>query len=266
MKANNHKLLNKVIAIIIIVVLVIIAIPILYFYIWFKVGINNLKKQHNKNIEIELQNRDDNIKIFNEYIKNRYGTIIDTFEITIKSAVVNTNTLFVIKTPFMDQSFGISVDTKKKRIDGDTFYEVLSKDMKFQHMYSEWVKRQIGCEDENVELGFYGQQSNPKLIILFNQISNLNNNYEEIFKNTYNFYLNTISIKHLRDLNEQNSYDIAIMETSEYVNRIKKMIGTPPFKFSYGIRLSNNEFLKEDVNIFYRCNYKDNSKLERSKW
>ena len=173
---------------------------------------------------------------------------------------------YEIRAPFMEKPFEVWIDNRTHEIFGNNFYEVLSTDAKFQHLYSEWVKRQIGCEDENVELGFYGQQSNPKLIILFNQISNLNNNYEEIFKNTYNFYLNTISIKHLRDLNEQNSYDIALMETSEYVNRIKKMIGTPPFKFSYGIRLSNNEFLKEDVNIFYRCNYKDNSKLERSKW
>ena len=137
---------------------------------------------------------------------------------------------------------------------------------KFQYLYSEWVKKQVGIEDENVELKFYGQQSEPKLIIRFDLINNLDNNYEEIFKNTHNFYLSEIRIKHLNELNEQNGYETAQKYQIYYFEKIKELLGTPPFKFSYQIGLSNNEFSKKDFNIYYRCNYGDDNELKRLNW
>ena len=56
----------------------------------------------------------------------------------------------------MDKSFEIWIDKRNNRIFGSDFYEVLATDPKFQHMYSNWVKKQVGIEDENVELEFKG--------------------------------------------------------------------------------------------------------------
>ena len=151
---NTHIILKRIITIISIVLLLGALIVFLYFYLWFKAGIKELKKQHNKNIEIELQNRENNLKIFNDYIENTYGIISKNFQIEVKSAVVSTDTNFIIKVEFMEKPFKVIVDTDNKVIYKDTFYEVLSTDEKFQHLYSDWVKKQIGINDPNVEFKF----------------------------------------------------------------------------------------------------------------
>jgi hypothetical protein len=60
------------------------------------------------------------------------------------------STNIVFKTSFMDRKF--SVTMKDGIITRDNFYEVLLYDKKFQHLYSEWVKKQVGIDDENIDI------------------------------------------------------------------------------------------------------------------
>ena len=187
MNNSRYKTWEKVFAAVIIIILIVVALVFLYFYLWFKLRINELKKWHNKNIEIELQNREENTLVFNEYIKNVYGIVAETFEVEIKSSgFIDTN--FSIKTNFMDNPFLISVDTNDKTVGYDGFCEKLSTDPKFSHLYSEWVKKQVGIEDENVEFKLdYGE-------IDFSNIKTLNETYDELFENCH-YTLRSINIK-----------------------------------------------------------------------
>ena len=97
------------------------------------------------------------------------------------------------------------------------FYEVLSRDSKFQHLYSEWVKKQVGIEDENVEFGFTGNFDKP--YIEFDKITSLSDDYREVFENTHNLYFNKIVLTNI-SLNENNISNQCSEFVDKYYNRV----------------------------------------------
>lgn len=262
MNNSRYKTWEKVFAVVIITILIIVAVVFLYYYLWFKIEVNKLKNSHKTNMEIELQNRDDNTKIFNEYIKNAYGIVSDAFEIEIKPAVVNYNTIFVIKSEFMDKTFGISVDTDKKVV-SDNFYEVLSTDSKFQHLYSEWIKKQIGIDDDNVEFQFAGNFDNP--YIEFDKITSLSEDYREIFENTHNLYAWLCEVRNINYLTYENKYEIAEQVRDNYLLKAMKITGIPKDErdfFGGHIDLSNGNFdLDKNIKYTYVFDARNSSEL-----
>ena len=244
MNNNIEQIIGKIITRIVIVIIFVIALVLIYFYLWFKVGINNLKNQHKENIEQELQHREENTLIFNEYLKNTYGIVSESFEIDVKSDVVSNDTDFDIKTGFMDKSFRVIVDTDNKRIYKDNFYEVLSRDNKFQHLYSVWVKKQVGIEDEDVELTFSEAMKGARLIgdklyIDFSAITSINNIEEQICKNTHNLYVTNVRIS--------NFYSSNVNEVLERVKLYEQLI--KPYVFKEG-----------DNKLWFGVNLKDSLK------
>ena len=173
-------------------------------------------------------------------------------------------TYIELKPRFMQEKF--SIEMRDGRIVSDNFYEILSTDQKFQHLYSEWVKKQVGIEDSDMELKFYGQQSNPKLEISFDSIEYLSDDYREVFENVKYLYCNGINVNNIYDLTEENSYNIAKELLDKYFDKIVELIGKPPFIFSIRIGLSNNEFSDSDLNIYYRYDYSGEKELEKKEW
>ena len=254
---NTHIILKRIITIILIVLLLGALIVFLYFYLWFKIGIKNLEKQHDKNIEIELQNRDDNLKIFNEYIKDTYGIVSETFEVEVKSDIVSTDTDFDIKAPFIEKSFRIIVDTDNKIIYKDNFYEVLANDPKFNHLYSDWVKKQIGCEDPNVEMKFHGSTINDPISVNFNQIKFVNNTYDEIFSNIKGYYCIGIKKKNIKNLGTIDTKNIANEMRTKYLIKAIEIIGIPTYEMDAWIELYNNDFLDVSECTYYTYDIKN---------
>ena len=245
MNNNIEQIIGKIITRIVIVIIFVIALVLIYFYLWFKVGINNLKNQHKENIEQELQHREENTLIFNEYLKNTYGIVSESFEIDVKSDVVSNDTDFDIKTGFMDKSFRVIVDTDNKRIYKDNFYEVLSRDNKFQHLYSEWVKKQVGIDDEDVEFGFTGNFDKP--YIDFDKITSLSDDYREVFENIHNLYAKYCSVKNMQGINVNNKFQIASNIRIDYLSKAMVITSVPQNRkdsFTGRIELSSGNFNK----------------------
>lgn len=109
---------------------------------------------------------------------------------------------YEIRAPFMERLFEVWIDNRTHEIFGDNFYEVLSHDTKFQHLYSEWVKKQVGIEDEDVELKFAGNFDKP--YIEFDKITSLSDDYREVFENMHNYKLQYVYIKQYKDLDLDN--------------------------------------------------------------
>lgn len=128
--------------------------------------------------------------------------------------------------PFMDKTFEIWIDKRNYTIFGTDFYEVLLYDKKFQHLYSEWVKNQVGIEDENVELEFKGALKGARWVgdepyIDFSKITSLDNLIEDICKNTHNLYLYSIDKKISNRETKDDWLQTSKMLRDEYVDKIK---------------------------------------------
>ena len=159
-------------------------------------------------------------KILNEYIDKRYGNSLSKKIRIIK----NDGWRYEVKCDdIMDETFYISYF---KGLDGcsDNFDKVISKDKKFQHLYSEWVKTQVGIEDENVELGFAGNFDEP--YIDFDKITTLSEDYREVFENTHNLFLDTINIKNITEVND-NYIDIFYNVKNNYYYKVVDLLGSP---------------------------------------
>lgn len=120
------------------------------------------------------------------------------------------STNIVFKTSFMDGKFSVTMNDGI--ITRDNFYEVLLYDKKFQHLYSEWLKKQIGLKDENV--GFeleYGE-------IDFSKIKTLNDTFDEVFENC-DYTLRSINIK---NINEKDKYKIFNEYREKYYEKLDK--------------------------------------------
>ena len=143
--------------------------------------------------------------------------------------------------PFMDKTFEIWIDKRNYTIFGTDFYEVLIYDKKFHHLYSEWVKKQVGIDDENVEFGFAGNFDDP--YIDFDKITTLSEDYREVFENTHNLYCNKCYINNLFELNEENAKVIADELRNKYLFNASKITGMPQEKKISGhIYMSTNAF------------------------
>ena len=213
-----------------------------------------------------------NDSVFNGYIKSKYGILSDKL---IVEFIGNRSEAdihgvhgwyyhdwvraYSIIAPFMSKPFEVWIDNRTHKVFGDNFYEVLSTDEKFQHLYSEWVKKQIGCEDENVELKFANYNTNEKLNIDFVNIKNISTNYDEIFKNLYNYYLIEIHRKNIKDLSNINYKQYADEINNKYFKKIENITGKS--KIEHYVELYNNNVNLLDIN-YHTFGKTDYSKID----
>lgn len=174
--------------------------------------------------------------VFNEYINNQYGLTFNKFRIKylgvgLSSAILSSEKkdnfcmIYDIYPPFMQKEFRVTIGYDTLKILTDNFYEVLSTDPKFQHLYSEWVKKQVGIEDEGVELGFTGNFDKP--YIDFDKITSLSKDYREVFENTHNLYAWMCEVKNIKELNENNVLVYAQTIRENYLLKAISKTGMP---------------------------------------
>ena len=232
----------------IIFILLLFSSPYLFIELWniqsgrstiFELTINDIKDDIDSAI-----NKDKYNKILNEYIKNKFGDSLSEKLRIIK----NDGWRYVVKfDDIMDETFYIAYNTGKYSC-SDNFEQVISNDKKFQHLYSEWVKNQVGIEDENVELEFKGALKGARWVgdepyIDFSKITSLDDLEKQICKNTHNLYVSNIRI------NNFNSAEIN--DVLKVVKKYEKLI--KPYVFSngdnilwFGVRLKDSVNNKED--------------------
>ncbi len=210
----------------IIFILLLFSSPYLFIELWniqsgrstiFELTINDIKDDIDSAI-----NKDKYNKILNEYIKNKFGDSLSEKLRIIK----NDGWRYVVKfDDIMDETFYIAYNTGKYSC-SDNFEQVISNDKKFQHLYSEWVKNQVGIEDENVELEFKGALKGARWVgdepyIDFSKITSLDNLIEDICKNTHNLYLYSIDKKISNRETKDDWLQTSKMLRDEYVDKIK---------------------------------------------
>lgn len=201
----------------------------------------------------------------NAYLNNEYHLLCDEMKIKYIGNNAHANirgvhgdrhrwwiSAYEIGIPFMSKTFEIWIDKRSNSLYGSNFYEVLSTDFKFQHLYSEWIKKQIGIEDENVEFQFAGNFDNP--YIEFDKITSLSEDYREIFENTHNLYCNRCYVSNIDNLNAMTANEIANEIREKYLFGAVKITGIPVNKkISGNIHLSNGIFdKKNDQNYKFR--------------
>ena len=142
-------------------------------------------------------------KYLKEYVEVRFGNVIEE-KLKISDGRWSDFNVHAYSAHFDDiMEDGFTIYIYKDTGGGsDSFSQVLSKDQKFQHLYSEWVKKQVGIEDENVEFEFTGTFDTP--YIEFDKITTLSEDYSEVFENTHNFKLMYMNIKQYKDFNIKN--------------------------------------------------------------
>ena len=209
-------------------------------------------KSEELNREVQL-----NQMAFDNYISKVYGIVKDELVVNKRGSLTDTRMRgyhgdlgyswireYEIRAPFMEKSFEVWVDNRTHKIFGDTFSTVLSTDVKFQHLYSEWVKKEVGIEDENVELGFAGNFDTP--YIEFNKITSLSDDYREVFENTHNLYCWLCEVSNIKDLTDNNKYEIAKSIREKYLLKaINKCKMPSDKKFGGRIYLSSSENARE---------------------
>ena len=215
--------------------------------------------------------KNDNRKAFDEYIKSNYGIVSETFE--LKN---HYNRFWHISAPFIEKEF--SIQLVKGKVLSDNFYKVLATDPKFQHMYSNWVKKQVGIEDENVELEFKGALKSSawvgeKPYIDFNKITSLDNLTEDICKNTHNLYLKTAVIDNFSSSNP----DEVLTLVKSYEHLLKPYVFTNGDNVLwFGVKLNDlvndkNDPFNYDILFDYNTNekkyfiYYENRPIENNK-
>lgn len=178
------------------------------------------------------------------------------FKLGIEDFVKPLPAHMTLKAPFMDNKFSITM--RGGEIVEDNFYEVLSRDNKFQHMYSEWVKKQVGIEDENVGLKFSRARCGAQAIgndisIDFKNITSLANLNNEICENTHNYYIcsNTYGDPGVEII--VNSID-SIEQLLKYADSIEKKIESRVFMHKHNTSREINQLF---IDIFN----KDGEKL-----
>lgn len=177
----------------------------------------------------------------------------------------------VFKTSFMDGKFSVTMNDGI--ITRDNFYEVLIKDDKFQHLYSEWVKKQVGIEDENVELYFNRAMCGSRVIgdniyIDFDKITDLNNLEEQLCENTHNIYIRSNHHEQGVDVKIYNINDVK--EVLNYADLIEKKIRSRIFiDTNHSMPFESNHLFicfltqngENDLDIKY--DYDSNTKMYR---
>ena len=216
--------------------------------------------------------------VFDNYRQTEFGIVGNEFKIEYKGRFVWSSikgvhgdrwrwwvSAYEVSVPFMDKPFEVWVDKRNYQIFGDNFYEVLSRDNKFQHLYSEWVKKQVGIDDEDVEFGFTGNFDKP--YIDFDKITSLSDDYREVFENIHNLYAKYCSVKNMQGINVNNKFQIASNIRIDYLSKAMVITSVPQNRkdsFTGRIELSSGNFNKSnDVNYEFRYDARiENSPLE----
>ncbi len=181
-------------------------VPYIFIEMWNvqsggKPFIERVVDKTRENID-NLINRNKYNEIIDEYIEESFGVVSKKFAIVEKGAVY-----YIIKfDEIMDKNFTVYYN-KEKKICGSNFYEILSTDPKFQHLYSEWVKKQVGIEDGDVELKIGFSKDN----INFNGIISLSEDCHEIFENINRYEVMDAYIKNVIETDESS-----LKEKAEY--------------------------------------------------
>ena len=178
----------------------------------------------------------DNNEAYDKYIESKYGIISKTFEMH------NDGRFYYTSTPFLKNEFVIQLTRGK--VVSDRFYDILLTDSKFQHLYSEWVKKQVEIDDENVELYFNRASCGSRNIgdnvyIDFDKITALDNLEEDICKNTHNLYIRSNHYEQGVDVKINNIDNIK--EVLNYADLIEKKIKPRVF-------IDTNHFMPSENN------------------
>ena len=206
-------------------------------------------------------NKNKNSKALNEYLKENYGDVIyNVVEIKEKHRY-GSEMVYNIKMPFMDNMFFVFINNGE--ITQVNFYDKVFYDPKFQYLYSEWVKKQVGIYDENVEFKFAGNFDNP--YIEFDKITSLSEDYREIFENTHNLYAWLCEVRNINYLTDENKYEIAEQVRDNYLLKAMKITGISKDErefFGGHIDLSNGNFdLDKNINFTYVFDARNSSEL-----
>ena len=203
-----------------------------------------------------------NEEILNEYIKNAYKEVSYKLEIEYVGNAATANIMgyhgdywypwvraYKIKCPFMEKSFEVWIDNTNHEIFGTNFYEVLSYDIKFQHMYSKWVKKQVGIDDENVELYFNrascgSRNIGENIYIDFRNVISLDNLEEQICENTHNLYIRSNHHEQGADVIINNIDNIK--EVLNYADLIEEKIRSRIF-------IDTKHFMPSENNHLFIC-------------
>ena len=245
----------KKLKIIIIVVVIILLTPfwLMLFYIC-KVEI-----QHNlyaaKSEKTRNENKEKNFTALEKYLKDKYGLLLyEEFNIEEDKKNFGPNGIYDISCPFLEKRFGVCIVSEAygkyqaHEIYQDTFYETIAIDPKFQHLYSEWVKKQVGIEDENVELGFTGNFDKP--YIDFDKITSLSDDYREVFENTHNLRILEIKKQNIKDLSKTSWFNYANSFIDKYDN-LKRICGLNPVYDDKGVLLHLYRYDYNNSNKYY---------------
>lgn len=162
---------------------------------------------------------------------------------------------YELRAPFMDKPFEVWIDNRTHEIFGDNFYDTLLRDNKFQHLYSEWIKKQVGIDDGNVKFEFTGVYDKP--YIEFDKITTLSDDYREIFENTHNLYCNRCYISNIDNLNDMTAKVIANEIREKYLYKAVEITNIPKEKISRNIHLSTGTFKNTDKNLKFRFDLHD---------
>lgn len=162
-----------------------------------------------------------NNEAYDKYIESKYGIISKTFEMH------NDGRFYYISTPFLKNEFVIQLTHGK--VVSDRFYDILLTDSKFQHLYSEWVKKQVGIDDENIEINFKEALKGSRWVgekpyIEFSNINSIDDLEEDICKNTHNLYVYKVEISNFNSLNVEDVLTV--------VKRYERLL--KPYVFSDG--------------------------------
>ena len=149
----------------------------------------------------------------------------------------------------MEKPFEVWIDNRTHEIFGNNFYETLVTDPKFQHLYSNWVKKQVGIEDENVKLYFNrascgSRNIGDKPYIDFEKITSLENLEEQICENIHNLYIRSNHYEQGVDIKVDNIDEIT--EVLNYADLIEDKINSRVF-------IDNNHFMPSENNHLFIC-------------
>ena len=212
-------------------------LSLIYIPVWIIEARKGIDEEYNKAIKKEETNREENRVLAEKWLINTYGDIISeatTIEFSNRSQGWGVDSVFRIESPFATGSIYVNSETKK--VDGG--FNLSST--KFQHMYSEWLKKQVGIDDENVELEFTGNFDTP--YIEFDKIKTISKDYKEIFENTHNLYLNTITVNNY-NVNEQNYVNCFNKIKNDIYLKCYNITGKPNERYSLFVYIDGYRFI-----------------------
>ena len=207
--------------------------------------------------------------VLNKYLKQEYHLLYNEMKVDYLGNHAHANiqgihgdrhrwwiSAYEIKTPFMDRTFEIWVDKNNYKIFGSDFYEQLSYDEKFHHLYSNWIKKQIELDDENIDIEVSCNE------IRFDEIEKYETE-EDIFQYTSGS-IDEIRIKTEKS-NEIGAYDEKFREfENKYVEKLYDINVECAYRF---VLMGEDEEIYLDYKIDeYRNNYSNECYRTKYTW